>query len=381
MSASKKSLDVDMSAGKRWYFILALATIALLMVGPLLTLLFPFIEGKHMGWIYVTMLVIAASRLRGVKETEFGGITALNMPALEVGSGFYFIPFGARLDTMPVADQQYEFPDEPERVSKRPDAEGLRPGEVRPMRILSGPTEAEYGDDPINTRLALEQASITIFRLEDKGFFELWTRIPGNTWEEKLVEIRKRLRDTNETELLEEFANRAPPSILKNVKLVNGRLKRELQKAVRRFGVKIVEAKIKSPDFPKSVNEGLASIGEAKARRQKIGIDAQAERGRLITVSEGKRQAGINEADIRQAQLAKEGEGVRDGATAAGMSGRDFLAADVARQAIGEGDIILGPEGVSQLVGLGKLISQDSDSRRFQKRKSRQQQSEVSGDV
>lgn len=338
-----------------YYKLMLLLTIAV----PLLVILgsMPFIGIGNGLWLLGTAtILIGGFRWKPVRESEYGGITALNIPAREVGSGWHYQPLLCAVHTMPKASQQYEFPDEPENVSKRRDAEGLKPNEVRPMRITVGPAEAEYEGDPLNTRQALEISTVNEFRLKPKGFFELWINIPGETWEEKLVAIRQRLRDSNETELMEELAKRSPPNILKNVKAVNAKLKEEIQEAVEEFGVEIIRAKIKSPDFPVRVNEGLADIAVASTSAIKVGIDAAAEKGRLVTVSEGERQAGINKAEIRKAELAAEGEGLAAAAKSVGVTGAQQLAAQVARDTIGEADMIIGLEGASQAIGLGKAI-------------------------
>lgn len=346
--------QVDLSSGRRWYKVLFVLTFGLPLL--LILILWPFVGFTNFLWMLLATAFVFVTRIRIVSEKDYAGITAFGKPAHEVDSGPHIVPLGADLAMLPKEIQQYEFPDEPEKVSKRRDSEGLLPGESRPMRVMTGPGEEKHGDDPLNTRLALEISSVTAFRLKADGFFEMWIRIPGATWEDKLIEVRKRLRDTNDIELTEEFARRASPEILKEIKSINTRLHGELQNAVNEYGVEIVEAKLKSPDFPVELNEQLAGIAVSMAKAKRVAIDAAAEKERLITVSEGDMQAGINLAAVLEAELAAQGKGLAEAAKAAGMSIEDYVASWVAQKAITNGDMILGAEGIAQAIGLGRLI-------------------------
>jgi len=300
---------------------------------------------------YVTSLVKV--------ETGFhGGITVLEDPALETGPGWFFVPrFLAEIDTMPAYTSQDQFPADPEKVSKRDDNLGLLPGEFRPIRAMTAGSKPENGDDPLNTRLNLEVTAAVRWSLRDQGFFDLYIRIPGRRWDEKLTNIRKQMRDTLETELIEEIAERSPFEVNRDMPVINAQLKTELQTAVDDWGIEIEEARMQAPDFPHSVNIALASIAEARAIRQATETTALGEKTRLTLVGEGEAAARIANAEARKRELAAEGEGLREAADAMGITPEDYRAGEIAKATIGEGTLILGAEGIAQAIGLGKLIT------------------------
>ncbi|HEY0979558.1 MAG TPA: hypothetical protein VGE23_01820, partial [Candidatus Paceibacterota bacterium] len=97
-------------------------------------------------------------------------------------------------------------------------------------------------------------------------------------------------------------------------------------------------------------------VAESRANRQAVETEARTERFRLAEVGQGEAEARIANAEARKRELAAEGEGKAEAAKALGISGEDYYAGDIAKETIGQGDVILGAEGISQAVGLGKYI-------------------------
>ena len=151
-----------------------------------------------LGAYYVTSI-------ERVKTGWRGGITVLEQIAMETSSGWFFVPrFIVEIDRMPETENPEQFPADPEKISKRDDDQGLYPGEFRPIRAMTAGSNPEDGDDPLNTRLALELTFVATWTLREGGFFDLYIKIPGRRWSDKVANIRQRLRDRGETELVED---------------------------------------------------------------------------------------------------------------------------------------------------------------------------------
>lgn len=300
---------------------------------------------------YVTSLEKVETGLRG-------GITVLEDPVYETGPGWFFVPrFFAEIDRMPAYTSQDQFPADPEKVSKRDDDQGLLPGEFRPIRAMTAGANAEDGEDPLNTRLTLEVTFAVRWRLRKGRFFDMYVRIPGRRWADKLQHIRQQMRDTGETELIEEIADRTPFRVNAEMESVNAALKDQLQIAVESWGIEIEEARMQAPDFPHTVNIALADIAEARATKLATEARAQGEKIRLTLVGEGEAAARMANAEARKRELAAEGEGLREAANAMGMSPSEYRAGEIAKATVGESTMVLGAEGIVQAVGLGQIIA------------------------
>lgn len=345
----------------RWKYDLLVALVLLPWIALSVTL---FVQGitswktNAVEWaIWGLLLVYYVTSLQKTETGQRGGITVLEQPARETGPGWFFVPrFFAEIDWMPAYTSQDQFPADPEKVSKRDDDLGLLDDEFRPIRAMTAGESEEDGDDPLNTRLTLEVTFAVRWRLREGGFFDLYVKIPGRRWPEKLVAIRQQMRDTGETELIEEITERTPYRVNKDMHLLNDALKSELQTAVETWGIEIEEARMQAPDFPHKVNIALARIAEARANKVATETDAAGEKTRLTRIGEGEAAAMTVKAEARKREIAAEGEGLKLAADALGMTGADYRAGQVAIETIGEGDVILGAEGLVQVMGLGKKI-------------------------
>ncbi len=313
----------------------------------------PAVEWAVLGLLATYYL----TSLRKVETGMIAGITLLEEPVLEVGAGWYFVPrFLMEIDFMPAYTLQDQFPGNPEQVSKRDDNMGLLPGEFRPIRAMTAGAREEDGEDPINTRLTLELIFAVRWRVRIDGFFNVYVKIPGRNWAEKVQNIRQHLRDTGETELVEEITERTPFEINRDMHLLNDSLKEELQAAVENWGIEIEEARIQAPDWPHDLNIKLSQIAEAKATKIIVRTQAEAESARLTLVAEGKANEINLLAEAERNRLAKVGEGQRAAADALGITGREFYAGEIAKETVGEGDLILGEAGIGQAIGLGAHV-------------------------
>lgn len=307
--------------------------------------------------IFLLSLSYWVTSIRTVQTNELAGVMVLEQPAFESGPGLLFVPrFICEMDTMPAYTVQEQFPSDPEKVSKRDDDLGLREGEFRPIRAITSGAKEQFGDDPLNTRMTLEVTFAVRWRLRKEGFFDMYVKIPGRRWLDKVATIRQHMRDTGETELLEEITERTPFEVVRDMNKLNDDLKSELQNAVKNWGIDIEEARMQAPDFPHELNIELARVGAARARRQTVETDAEAEKTRLTKVGEGQASQVISMAEARKQEQKALGEGMRAAADALGITGEKYFEGEVAKATIGEGDVILGAEGIAQAVGLGKHI-------------------------
>ncbi|HEY0948154.1 MAG TPA: SPFH domain-containing protein [Candidatus Paceibacterota bacterium] len=311
-------------------------------------------------WEYALLFLLGSYYVTSLQRVETGmiaGITLLEEPVLEVTAGWYFVPrFLMEIDWMPAHTLQDQFPGNPEQISKRDDNLGLLPNEFRPIRAMTAPGKPEDGDDPLNTRLALEVIFAVRWKVKPGGFFDVYVKIPGRRWEDKVVNIRQHMRDTGETELIEEISERSPFRVNADMHLLNDQLKEELQTAVGDWGIEIEEARMQAPDFPHSVNTSLADISTALAQRKVTETKAHAEKQRQILVSEGESAAIINLAEARKRESIARGEGRKEEAELTGISGEQLYAGEIAIKTVGEGDLILGEPGIAQALGIGGFV-------------------------
>lgn len=305
---------------------------------------------------------------RFVQTEELAGVTVLESPAFEQKEGLVFVPlFITELERFPRAVQQEQFPGPPERVSKLPDAEAerMRSDLLKPIRITSGKPEEGpgYEGDILNVRLTLEPTFTVDWQVEfdadksdageesnDEGFFEFYINIPGKHWEEKYLNVLKRLRDTGERELNREMSRHSVSWIIAHKDELVDAVHTALIKSTRDWGILICGVSVLGlepadhgtnqalTEVPKSISDRLAAINRAEGERQKLILEGE----------------GL--AAARRLKLAAEGEGLADAARALGMSGQDYWKGDVAKETIGEGTIIIGEDGITKAMAVGATI-------------------------
>lgn len=311
-----------------------------------LILMIPFLT------YYVTSVYI-------VQEDHVAGIFVLQQYAWEIGPGVYFVPrFITEVGDLPVSFEQDQFPGDPERISKQRDDLALN-GLLRPFRTPTAGSEPGDSDDPLNTRMTLEPTASVVWRLRRRSFFEMWIRVPGKTWPEKKINIRKQMYDSLHSMLGKSVAKRTPAQIFEQLEEIDLELEMALQIALEKFGVEIDRVEMQPPDLTHAVNIALAGISEARAQKQAGITRAEEEKQSEILRQEGIAlgRERLSEADRKERQ--NRGVGDMEAAKALGMSGADFRAGEIAKETIGEGTMVLGVEGIAQAMGLGKLILGD----------------------
>jgi len=294
---------------------------------------------------------------REVPVNYIGGITAFNQPAWEIGSGWYYVPFGfCTLGIFPMSEQQEQFPSDPEKISKRPDTSLLGKDEFRPIRLNTGPGTGVAGDILGAERSAPEVTFSVRWQPRSKSFFELLMNVPGDTWADKHHSVRRAMRDTGEGLLTREAAKRSGSALVQEIGQIGDSLRASIQEAFKSYDISINDVQLQSPDFGDGVNHALSEVLQTAAKARETDLLAKAEQGRLIDVAEGDRVARLKGAEARTAELAAEGEGRKLAADALNMRGEDYMALQQAPQILGDKTIIVGTDGIAQAVGLGKSV-------------------------
>lgn len=307
--------------------------------------------------ISLPFLAYYGTSIERVKANYVGGIFVLERYAWEVGPFYYFVPRGiCKLGVLPVSFNQEQFPGDPERISKRSDEHDLN-GMLRPFRIPTAGSEPGSGDDPLRTRMTLEPTASVVWRLARKGFFEMWIRIPGDTWEEKYANIVRQMYDSLHSMLGKSLAKRTPVQLYENLEEVDKELKAALVKALKKFGVQIDRVEMQPPPPPHRVNIALAEISEALARKQAGITKAEEEKQSEILRQEGVAQGRERLSEADRIERKNRGVGDMEAATALGISGKEHRNGELGVAALSKSTVIAGPDGVAQVLALGKVLT------------------------
>ena len=178
-----------------------------------------------------------------------------------------------------------------------------------------------------------------------------------------IAEIAKQLRDLGETILGEQVAQKTAADLIDDLPSINADLHTRYVDAVEKgkvkvgdrnevhtpWGISIERADFIPFDIGKDVAEALQGIVTAKADARSTQITADATKYKLGQEGRGE---GIKAENI----IAGEGRGIQRKAKSLGLEPSEVLAAEVAKETVGESDIILGTEGVAQALALGKTI-------------------------
>lgn len=289
---------------------------------------------------------------QAVQTDEMAGIMVLEVPAKEVGAGWHFVPLWiAELHRVPLSVQQIQFPGDPEKVFKGKDDQPLPQGMFRPIRATThAPKENASKDDKLNVQMTVEITfSVRWMVRRDSSFFTFFINIPGRNWAEKKANVEQQMRDSGETDLIEEIAEHTLGEVLSDIATINRKLSTCIQVNVEDWGISIREARMQTPDLTHDLNRALAAIPTARAKLEATITNARGEKIRLT-------EEGAGRAAAIKAEVAARGEGLKAAADALGMEGAEYASLETVREAVGEGDLIIGTEGVEKLLGLGKAV-------------------------
>lgn len=300
--------------------------------------------------------------LRTFANTEYGTVFFFGRPSFVVsGGGLKLIPrglFSVKLE--PASVFQIELPGEPEDVQKTSDKEPLHVVEVkvdgkvvtktkvRPIRITTKrPTGGDL-KDPLNTQLTIEPSFWFRWRIVNPLLYQLQIGSPE--------EAAKQLRDLGETILTEKITQLTPVELTTGFTALLNDFRTACAVEVDKWGIEVAESGLNPIDYGKDIAVVLDNIGiekgnvaVAESKAEQTRIKAAAERDRLAEEGRGRGIATENE-------IAGRGRGLKRAGKFVGVAPAEILAAEVAEKTIGEGDVIIGTDGVAQVLALGKLI-------------------------
>lgn len=302
--------------------------------------------GGVLIWLFSSIRVIAVDEIAIALVYGYPSITLTRGPKIGIRGVFQVQHFPAEV-------VQVQFPDEPELVQKTPDevpletvivydgdGNAMERKKVRPIRIST--RKSGTSDDILDTQLAVEVSFWVRWKITDPYEFIL-------TSGGDVDELIRQLRDSGESSLNEEITKRSTSELISEFNEVQKSLENKIKDDVIGWGVWIIGVGLNAPDLTHSLSSEMRNIASVKAKAQQTRITAEATRYAT-------EQAGIATANAEKARIVAEGEGFKESAEIMGISTQELLAADVARKTIGEGDIILGTEGIVQAIGLGKKI-------------------------
>ncbi|HEX4799315.1 MAG TPA: SPFH domain-containing protein [Candidatus Paceibacterota bacterium] len=350
-----------MNESNKWVFWGLSALWFVFVVGVVWVSFTPYVSEHVWGASYVNGMIIAlfiiwaVRSVRVVPVDEVALVLVYGFPCTTMQHGPKFIVRGLfQIEYFFTGVAQDQFPDEPEFVQKTPDevpletvtvyneeGDAIERTKVRPIRISTkkGTTSS---DDILNTQITVEVSFWVRWRVTDPYRFML----KGGGDAEG---FRSQLRDSGESSLNEEITSRTASELVSDFMGVQTALLKKIKDDVDGWGVEIVGAGLLAPDLTHTLSSEMRNVASAKAKAAQAIITADAQRH----VTE---QDGIARANAKKAMIVATGEGYRESAGLMGVKPEDLLTADVARDTIGEGDIILGTDGISQAIGLGKKI-------------------------
>lgn len=293
-----------------------------------------------------------------VRTNEFAGVTVLEIPAIECTAGFVFVPLWlAVLHRLPRAEQEDQFPGEPEQISNLPDEEADRTKStlLEPIRITTGGPEVgeeaeKFKGDLLNERLTLEPTIVVHWQVEFDaktsdgyaGFFNFYVNMPGDTWSQKYHGVLKRMRDTAEGVLNSELSKHSAGWAIANKDKLVQMVFDELAQEVSDWGISICQVQVLNLVPHRSVNVALGTIPEAKAQGEAEVISASNKKMAMITLAQA-------EKEVIVLRSQGEGEGLKVFADASGVQPLEKLRIDAA--------VEIGKNGKNINIGEGLLKS------------------------
>jgi regulator of protease activity HflC (stomatin/prohibitin superfamily) len=316
--------------------------------------------------LYLTFLLVLLS-LKKVRVDELGGSECYGQPLRLLKPGLKLVPvFLMQLTKALAQKQQFQCPGEPEQIQKGDDKIALRPGMVRPIRVVTA--EGSGGDDLLDRRMThdLLDRRMTLevsFAVEYviSNLFE-YRRSFGADALQAERELRKQLRDMCEMLVAEEASRRTTSVFLRDIKDMNTYIDDRVKKRFLNTGVAIFAVRMMAPDISHDVSEELANTAKTTARGDQTRIDADAALYATQQEAVGKEALltaeGKGKANAKLADLNAEAEGTKAKMTALDITdGKDMLAAEVAEVAAQNAHLVLGlSNGTADSLGFFKAL-------------------------
>lgn len=295
---------------------------------------FMLIVGVLSGWILAS--------LRQIGPDRQGVLLFFGKPLRGLGAGLHFVPFlvcTLRTETKLVIQEQY--PDNPENVWKGDEA-SRPPGKMPPIRVTH---LGEDRADPLSRRMTTEISLVVRFWIDDLVVF---IQTIGS-----LEEAKRQIRDTVTAKAREELAQKTPAQTLAEWDKINDCLKKEVEKLVGNWGMRVEDVRLEDVDMGHTVNKALRDVTSASLEKETIKKRAEGEKYRL-------ENEGAGQAKARQLLLEAEAKGTKALAEELGVAeGETLLALNLLREALKQGNqvIISGNDGLADILKMVKAVT------------------------
>lgn len=256
---------------------------------------------------FLIALICLIASIKEVGPDVIAGAYCLGRALVRLDPGPHFLPpILTRLRTEPRPVQEFQCPEEPERVQKGEDKIPLEKGMVRPIRAVTrAPKQNETGI--LDVQMTLEPSFVVQYAITD--IFDFVANYGSSE------NVQKQLRDIGETTLAEELSRCTPASFIRKLPKINRKLVEEIRKRFLHSGINIISVRLVSPDITHEVGKELANIPIARAQAQQAEIKSVGERTRLTNVGEGTANAKLSllRAQAKGQKEIKEALGITDG--------------------------------------------------------------------
>jgi|GEM_PF-6246300 len=313
------------------------------------------------GILLAQLVHLGLSATKYVRTNELGLITFFGKPVNEVGPGWIFIPIGLLFfEKFVVSTQEAQFPDDPEFVQLGDDKiplqtvtlpDGTVKMKVRPIRVNSGGTETANKSAALNSQMTIVINGVVRYRIQ-RGYGFAFKIAIGS-----FEEAERQMRDTWENTAKVQCSTRPPSRIIQDAAAIDAAILINIRSLVRSWGIAIENATMLAPDLSHEVAIALASVTIAKSTADATRAAADASRYKFTEEGEGR-------AAALKAELTAQGEGNKRIMDEMKVDGRSVLSAQTVQKAVGEGDLIIGTQGVESIMGLV-----DAGARRFTNRR------------
>lgn len=291
--------------------------------------------------IVVFVLIYGTLSLKEVRPDEIGGAFFYGRALVRFESGLQLLPPGLmQMKKAPRAVQERQYPDEPEKVFKKDDREDLPEGMVRPIRVVTrGPEEGE--NDMLDGRMTLDISFVIQYAIID--IFDYVANFGSTT------AIEKQLRDIGEITIAEKASRETPASFIKDLPNINAELVSKTQARFEHAGVRIISARLISPDISHGVSTALADVPVALAKAKQAAALAEGEKIKRTKEGEGSAAAEL-------AMLTAQAEGRKKMMDALQIPGETVIASEAVRGLSDKTDVIVvGAEsGMRDIMGIVK---------------------------
>lgn len=288
------------------------------------------------------LVILMALSIRQVKAEESGGGFFYGMALKRLKAGPHFIPIGLmQIRKAPKSVQEFQCPDEPDKVFKDDDKKELPEGMVRAIRVLTGKSKSGSGG-LLDTQMTITVSFYFQYVIDD--IFDFVSNFAGDE-----DQIRQQLRDIGESTISGIAAKETPETFNDKQAEINDVLAAEVRDRFQHYGVRIISARLISPDVSHDVSTALAGIPIAKAKAQQTVIEAEAEKTKRTKEREG-------DADGELVWLNAQAKGREKMMKALKVDGNAVLASEAVRGLSDKTDVlVVGAEGgMKDVMGLVK---------------------------